>query len=136
MARKNAVHPALHDLIKEVMEQHDIPTRKDFANLMGKMAQLENLMKQVQIVTDMGGSRKGAGRRGKRSGLSASDVVLSVLRDHGSDMEFKEIRQKTGYDDKKLRNIVFRLFKTGKIFREGRGTYRIIPEAQEEIAEK
>ena len=35
----------------------------------------------------------------------------------------EDLKKKTGFDDKKLRNIVFRLHKLGKIKRVGRGKY-------------
>ncbi|MCW7753125.1 hypothetical protein OOT00_03895 [Desulfobotulus sp. H1] len=127
MAKKKAARPAVSDLIEQVLDQHDIPTRKDIMALMDRMAQLENLLKQINLTAGMhvGGPRKASSRKGKRIGLSASDVVLSVMREHGGLIDFKDVREKTGYDDKKLRNIVFRLYKTGKILRERRGTYQI-----------
>jgi DNA-binding transcriptional regulator PaaX len=36
---------------------------------------------------------------------------------------FAEIQAKTGFDEKKIRNIIFRLNKTGKIKRKTRGIY-------------
>jgi hypothetical protein len=137
MAKKKVARPVLSDLIEQIMDQHDIPTRKDFSALMDRMAQLENLLKQIHLTSGMGmgngaGGRKAGGRKGKRAGLSAADVVLSVMREHGGEISFKEIREKTGYDDKKLRNIVFRMYKTGKIMRENRGAYQIVSEKKAE----
>ncbi|TYT73579.1 hypothetical protein [Desulfobotulus mexicanus] len=131
MAKKKAARPVLSDLIEQVLDQHDIPKRKDLADLMDRMIQLENLLKQIHLTVGMDTvtPRKTSSRKGKRSGLNAGNVVLSVMREHGGLIEFKEIREKTGYDDKKLRNIVFRLYKTGKIHREKRGSYRVIADS-------
>ena len=50
-------------------------------------------------------------------------MVLEAVKKskRGADMNY--IQSKTGYDEKKLRNIVFRLYKLGKIKRVGRGKY-------------
>jgi predicted transcriptional regulator of viral defense system len=37
-----------------------------------------------------------------------------------------EVREQTGYDDKKLRNIIFRLNKMEKIQRVSRGSYKAV----------
>jgi hypothetical protein len=36
---------------------------------------------------------------------------------------FADIKSRTGYEEKKLRNIIFRLNKIGKIKRKERGVY-------------
>jgi hypothetical protein len=38
-------------------------------------------------------------------------------------VDVPKLKAKTGFDDKKVRNIVFRASKEGKIKKVGRGTY-------------
>jgi predicted transcriptional regulator of viral defense system len=48
---------------------------------------------------------------------------LSIVKKHRNGVGFAAIQTKTGYDEKKLRNIIFRLNKLGRISRKERGTY-------------
>ncbi|MFO8086675.1 MAG: hypothetical protein R6T91_02560, partial [Bacteroidales bacterium] len=44
-----------------------------------------------------------------RSGMTASDIVLEITRQSGDEgVGFAEIQDKTGFNEKKIRNIVFR----------------------------
>lgn len=128
MAKKKADKLRLGDLIEQIFDQYEIPTKKDFELLIERMEKLENLIKQTNLAASMSmepGRRGTPGRRGRRSGVSASDIVLNMMRDHGGTVDFSIIKEKTGYDDKKLRNIIFRLYKNGKIIRISRGTYQL-----------
>ena len=55
--------------------------------------------------------------------MSAAELVLEVIAKAGCPVSIADIKEKTGYGDKKLRNIIFRLHKTGDIAREHRGCY-------------
>jgi DNA-binding transcriptional regulator PaaX len=50
-------------------------------------------------------------------------VAFDVIRRSRQGLGFSEIQAKTGFGDKKIRNIIFRLNKIGKIKRKRRGTY-------------
>jgi predicted transcriptional regulator of viral defense system len=58
-----------------------------------------------------------------KAALSASDAVLEVIKAYKEGVGFGEIQEKTGFGEKKLRNIIFRLNKMDKIKRVGRGVY-------------
>ena len=59
-----------------------------------------------------------------KPGMTASDVVMEIVRDAAMQgVGFSEIQAKTGFGEKKIRNIVFRLNKLGKIKRKSRGIY-------------
>ena len=51
------------------------------------------------------------------------DIVLDTIKNSNQGLGFVEIQAKTGFDEKKIRNIIFRLNKTGKIKRKQRGIY-------------
>jgi len=56
--------------------------------------------------------------------MTASNIVLEVIKETGDEgVNFAEIKDKTGFDEKKIRNIIFRLNKLGKIKRKNRGIY-------------
>ncbi len=113
-------------MIKFFMQYYNIPTRKDIDKLMAKMDRLEMLVKS---------SVSGKGRRpsgiktatGKastgRSAMTSSDMALEVIKRFRNGVGFAEIQARTGFGDKKLRNIIFRLHKMGKIVRKSRGVY-------------
>ncbi|MBI5843792.1 MAG: hypothetical protein HZB23_03885 [Deltaproteobacteria bacterium] len=115
-------------MVKFFLHYYRIPTRKDIEKLMDRIDQLEKLIK---VKWSDGGKMKGfslgAGLRDEgpdSDAASASDLVLSVVRKAGSEgASFAMIKQETGFADKKLRNIIFRLNKLEKISRKERGTY-------------
>ena len=54
-----------------------------------------------------------------------TDTVLNLIKNSQDGLGVSKIREATGYDDKKLRNIIYRLNQMGKISRVSRGRYRI-----------
>jgi len=61
--------------------------------------------------------------RKKRSILTATDQVLQIIMRRKRGIDTPTLMRKTGFDEKKVRNIVFKAFKEGKIKRVGRGLY-------------
>lgn len=59
----------------------------------------------------------------KRSVATAADTVLGVIKRSKKGVDTATLMQKTGYDKKKVYNIVFKLKKQGKIKSEGKGLY-------------
>jgi DNA-binding transcriptional regulator PaaX len=49
--------------------------------------------------------------------------VLDTIKNSKEGIGFAQIQAKTGFDEKKIRNIIFRLNKKGKIKRKSRGIY-------------
>ncbi len=126
MPKKKSV--SFDAMVKFFMQHYNIPTRKDVEKLMNKMERLEVLVQDTVERAQSGGKEEG-GRlpAGARPGMTASDVVFEVVAAAGeSGMGFLEIQEKTGFGEKKIRNIVFRLNKLGKIERINRGVYAAI----------
>jgi len=111
--------PSFDAMVKFFMRQYDIPTKKDVDRLMAKLDRLENLIKQSAVSPDNAGIR--IGRR--KTALTAIDVVLDAIKRSKQGIGFASIQAKTGFDGKKIRNIIFRLNKIGKIKRKSRGVY-------------
>ena len=59
----------------------------------------------------------------KRAKLTATDKVLGIIRRSKKGVNVSTIKTRTGFDDKKVRNIIFRTSKEGKIKKVGRGIY-------------
>jgi hypothetical protein len=127
MAMKKRKQVSFDAMVKFFMQYYGIPTKKDIEKLMNKMDRLEKLIKAS---TAPGKSRRVAGGRTARgkassrgSAKTASDMALEVIKRFKKGAGFAEIQERTGFEDKKLRNVIFRLHKVGKIVRKRRGIY-------------
>lgn len=107
--------PSFDAMIRFFMQKYDIATKKDITRLERKIDELKKGLSKKPV------AQKSAAKTAK--GKSAAEVVLNVIRDIGNGASFADIKARTDYDDKKLRNIVFRLNKEGKIKRKKRGVY-------------
>jgi hypothetical protein len=104
--------------IKMLLSRLDIPTKEDINSLHHRLDKLEQLIYQRQPGAKKYRSKAGARRK------SASSVVLDVIASHPDGTDFKTIKEATGFEDKKLRNIIFRLDKIKRIQRVTRGIYK------------
>lgn len=120
MSRRKGKAVSFDAMVKFFMQNYNIPTKKDVDRLMAKMDRLENLIKTT--MASPGYQLKGQpGQR--KTAVAAADVVFDVIRRFPEGLGFADIQVKTGFGDKKIRNIIFRLNKIGKIKRKQRGTY-------------
>ena len=119
MPKRKGKTPSFDWMVKFFMRQYNIPTKKDVDRLMAKLDGLENLIKQSALSPDNADIR--IGRR--KTALTAIDVVLDAIKRSKQGIGFAAIQAKTGFDEKKIRNIIFRLNKIGKIKRKSRGIY-------------
>ena len=104
--------------VKMLLHRLDIPTKEDINNLHLRLDKLEQLIYQKQPDA----KRETKQRTTRRK--SASAIVLEVIANHPNGTNFTTIKAATGFDDKKLRNIIFRLDKIKKIHRITRGIYK------------
>lgn len=122
MARRKTKNVSFDAMVKYFLRNYNIPTRKDVDKILTRLDRLEKLVKTV----GSGRGRRGAVGRGLgrgRAGMTASDTVLDVIAEYKEGVGFAEIQNRTGYNEKKIRNIIFRLDKIGKIKRISRGIY-------------
>ena len=129
MARKKGKSVSFDAMVKFFMQYYNIPTRKDIDKLTVKIDRLEKLIKKSMATGKDRWQRTGTAVRGKPSGrkaaMTSSDMVLEVIKRFRKGVGFGEIQARTGFEEKKLRNIIFRLHKMGKIVRKSRGIYVI-----------
>ncbi|WP_457552621.1 hypothetical protein [Desulfobacula sp.] len=118
MIEKSEPGTSWETFITLLLKRLDIPTKKDIAFLHGRLDKLEQLLYQKQP----GLKRTRPTMRRK----SASSIVLDVIGKYPKGTNFKTIKTATGFDDKKLRNIIFRLNTIKKIKRVTRGIYKKI----------
>ena len=126
MAKRKTKNISFDAMVKFFLHNYHIPTTKDVDKLMTRLDQIEKMIKST------GTARRGrratttiAGGRKPRSGggSTAVEQVLEVIRGLKQGAGLPEIKAKTGFDDKKVRNIIFRLNKNGSIARLSRGIY-------------
>lgn len=105
-------------MVKFFMQQYGIPTKKDVEKIIGRLDQLERLI-QAQAAA-------GARRRrspGDASGGGATEALLGLIAATPGGISLAEMAQRTGFDAKKIRNVVYRLNRSGRIRRRERGLY-------------
>ena len=107
-------------MVKFFMQNYNIPTKKDVDKLMAKLDRLENLIKTAMA----SGGYPVKGQVGSsKTAVAAVDMVFDAIKRSRRGLGFSDIQAKTGFGDKKIRNIIFRLNKIGKIKRKRRGIY-------------
>ena len=119
MQKKRGKPVSFDAMVKFFMRQYNIPTKKDITNLIIKIEHLETLIKSIPA--------PGKSKRDRKTDfnlpLTASDIVLGVIKKSGQGADFAKMQAETGFEEKKLRNIIFRLKHTGKIETKSRGVY-------------
>ena len=127
MAKKKGKSVSFDAMIKFFMQYYNIPTRKDIDKLMVKMDRLEMLIKSQQVAGQGRHAPTGKTAISKATprtpAMTSSDMALDVIKRFRKGVGFSEIQTRTGFGEKKLRNIIFRLHKMGKIVRKSRGIY-------------
>jgi len=119
MARKKGKSISFDAMVKFFMQYYNIPTKKDIEKLIERMDRLEKVIKESELY--------GKGRRistsASRSSQTSSDMALEVIKRFKNGVGFSEIQEITGFGEKKLRNVIYRLHKMKKVARKSRGIY-------------
>lgn len=121
MTRKKGKSVSFDAMVKFFIQNYNIPTKKDFDKLEARLDRIEKLLR-----LESSRSRSNAARlktTDKGGAITALDTVFDVIKRSRNGSSFNDIQMKTGFDDKKIRNIIFRLNKMGKIKRKSRGIY-------------
>ncbi len=121
MTRKKGKPISFDAMVKFFLQTYKIPTKKDIDRLEKRIAQLERLIRSTAAVERT--RLPAASARSAKGPATAMDTVYNVVRRARNGASFQYIQTKTGFDDKKVRNIIFRLHKLDKIKRLSRGVY-------------
>lgn len=96
---------------------------KDFARMSRELQKLTASMpKQKNRAQKDKMPKPVAFKKGKKSGTQS---VLDMIRKSKKGIGAGTLIKKTGFDDKRIRNIIFKAQKEGKIERVARGVYKI-----------
>ena len=95
------------------------------SNLMKAAKDAEKLAGKLEAQTKAKPVKKTAGRTvsKKTAQPAAADTVYKVIARLKKGANMATIKQKTGYDNKKIHNLVYKLKKQGKIISETKGVY-------------
>lgn len=128
VADKRRKSVSFNALVRMFLRDYNIPTKKDVDRLMARMDHLEQLIRKMAVENQNRGSSKAGGSRRKNTSgdTTASDMVVEIIGQFPEGVSLRDIQKRTGYGEKKLRNIIYRLFKEGRIERIRRGIY-IVP---------
>lgn len=126
MPKKRRKSVSFDAMVKFFMRHYNVPTKRDVDNLMTKIDRLETMLKSAPTLTKSKRSSKDIATSKKsssKSSLTASDMVFEAIKKSKQGAGFAEIQAETGFGEKKLRNIIFRLNQIKKIKRKSRGVY-------------
>lgn len=127
MVRKKGKSVSFDAMVKFFMQYYNIPTKKDIEKLVERMDRLEKVIKESEFygkgrrISNFKSSKETASA--SRSAATSSNMVLEVIKRFKKGVGFTEIQERTGFGEKKLRNIIYRLHKMKKITRKSRGIY-------------
>jgi hypothetical protein len=120
MTRKKGKSVSFDAMVKFFIQNYNIPTKNDLDKLQVRLDQIERLLRSGSARGRATAKNKGADKNGA---VTALDPVFDIIQKAPEGSSFKDIQNKTGYDDKKIRNVIFRLNKMEKIKRKSRGIY-------------
>jgi hypothetical protein len=127
MTRRKGKSVSFDAMVKFFMQYYNIPTKKDVDKLLSRMDRLEKAIRSFELYakrrsTPSVKSAK-ATAAAEKSTRTSSDQALEVIKRFKKGVGFSEIQARTDFGEKKLRNIIYRLHKMGKIVRKERGVY-------------
>jgi len=121
MAKKKGKSVSFDAMVKFFMSTYNIPTKRDVEALMVRLDRIERSI--ATLNAEKGRRNNDSKSAGSQTVATASDLVLDVIKRYPDGVDYAEIKRQTAYGEKKLRNILFRLHKLGKIRRVSRGVY-------------
>ena len=131
MIKKKGKTVSFDAMVRFFMQYYDLPTKTDIEKLNDRIDRIETLMREIVAGSGAGGGvgRLKPGRTAKpRAKATAADKVYAAMKAFKSGADLADLQAKTGFGEKKLRNIIFRLHKLGRIRRVSRGLYCVQPE--------
>ncbi len=120
MPRKKGEAVSPDAIAKSFIKHYNLATQKDLAKLNARLDRIENQLKLY--ISGKNNSVKYKVPR-SRSKVTSGDIVYDVIKRSKKGLRFSEIQIKTGFGDKTIRNILYRLHQNGIIQRKSRGVY-------------
>jgi hypothetical protein len=110
---------ALENKLEKLLKAYE-PTSK--AKKVAKKKTVKKAKPAKKTTAKKAPAKKAVARK-KASQATATDKILRIIKRSQKGVDVPTLKKKTGFDDKKVRNIVFRASKEGKIKKSGRGVY-------------
>lgn len=120
MARKRSKQVSFNAMVKFFMQYYSIPTKRDVDKMTEQLNRIEQMLKNLMSSAFL---KVQSSSKTRKTAVTASDTVLKAIKKSGKVVSMAEIQAQTGFDEKKLRNLIYRLNKTGRIKRIRRGIY-------------
>jgi len=115
-------YPNFESLISGFLCKLELATKSDVRSLMERIDQLEQMIVSITNESTTHTNRK---NKPAASNQRISDKVLEILGQCESPMTYAQLKDKSGVDEKSLRNVIYRLNKLGRITTVKRGQYTI-----------
>ena len=107
--------------------------KRDFQSVLNSLSALtqktEKMIKRLEKLEKAQAAKKPKANAVKKAiakkptKLSASETVLAMIKRSRKGVDKATLIKKIGFEDKKIRDIIYRLKKQGKIKTEGKGLY-------------
>jgi ATPase subunit of ABC transporter with duplicated ATPase domains len=107
--------------------------KRDFQSVLNSLSALtqktEKMIKRLEKLEKAQAAKKPKAKAVKKAvakkpaKLSASGTVLAIIKRSRKGVDAAALKKKTGFEDKKIRDITYRLRKQGKIKTVGKGLY-------------
>ena len=95
---------------------------KDLEKMSRRIQKLTSSIPKTKVRAQKAGMPKSvAPKKGKKPG---TQTVLDMIKKSQKGIDAGTLIKKTGFEDKKIRNILFKALADGKIARVGRGVYK------------
>jgi len=123
MAKNRGKTVSFDVMVKFFLKQYGIPTKKDFDRIVNRLDRLEKLVKRTGGLSRSYGHSATRSGRGRRDDQPATEAVLAIIKRYRKGIRFVDLQKQSGFAEKKLRNVIYRLDKGGWIQRVSRGVY-------------
>jgi len=120
MPKKKGVAVSADAIAKSFIEHYNLATQKDLDKLNARLDRIEN---QLKLYTSGKNNSVKYKVPRSRSKVTSGDIVYDVIKRSNKGLRFSEIQIKTGFGDKTIRNILYRLHQNEIILRKSRGIY-------------
>jgi transcription initiation factor IIE alpha subunit len=115
-------YPNFESLISSFLSKLELATKSDVHSLMKRIDHLEEL---IESAAKNSGIQPIQTTKSSMSNPRISDQVLDILGKSDSSMTYAQLKEISGFDEKSLRNVIYRLNKLGRIKTVRRGHYKI-----------
>ena len=125
MPKRKTRPPSFDAMVKLFMRQYKIPNKNDVEKIMMRLERLEKIIEttnQTRLNTNKGRAKTGL----EKSVKSPGDIVVELIKSFKNGANFSQLQAGTGFKEKKLRNLIYRLNNNGRIFRVRQGIYMAI----------